>query len=572
MAQLKELLVTGPARFLTKIKANVEGNLTGNADTATKATKDANDNVITTTYATKAALNEHVNKKDNPHGVTKTQVGLGNVDNTADKDKNVATAVKATQDANGNVITTTYATKAELEQEASARSEEDAKKQATITGAATTITDDNLIASRALVSNGSGKVAISDVTSTELGYLDGVTSAIQTQLDNKLSLAGGNITGHIYLTGAKEASSTGNTSQLIFGTSSNNHVTVSSNTNALVINPELDKTTNQIVLYLDKHSLFPSGIAKDNSGNAPAIGTKNIGASNTPVYINAGKITPISYEVNASVPSDAKFTDTTYSNATTSAAGLMSTTDKAKLNNTNVAYGICDTAAATAEKAVTLYGNTNWVLITGAIIMVKFTNSNTASSVKLNVNGTGAYPIWYSTAEYINSDTAYTGYANRTITYMFNGTHWVWISSGYDANTIFTGKNYPSNSSTKYPILLSDITNGTTYSSNTGGMTFYRDSDVTIQPSTGTLSALKVSASEIAANTKIIAGHIETGTLSTVSNGYIAGNLSVGMDATVTGTVTANDFIGALNGYAIKYENGYWYLGYDDEIINIGGV
>jgi len=51
-------------------------------------------------------------------------------------------------------------------------------KQATITGAATTITSSNLTASRALVSNSSGKVAVSAVTSTELGYLDGVTSNI----------------------------------------------------------------------------------------------------------------------------------------------------------------------------------------------------------------------------------------------------------------------------------------------------------------------------------------------------------------------------------------------------------
>lgn len=58
-------------------------------------------------------------------------------------------------------------------------------KQDKITGAATTITDDNLTASRALVSNSSGKVAVSTVTSTELGYLDGVTSNVQTQLDSK---------------------------------------------------------------------------------------------------------------------------------------------------------------------------------------------------------------------------------------------------------------------------------------------------------------------------------------------------------------------------------------------------
>ena len=54
-----------------------------------------------------------------------------------------------------------------------------------------------LTSSRALISNSSGKVAVSPVTSTELGYLDGVTSAIQGQLDDKLDLAGGTMTGNL---------------------------------------------------------------------------------------------------------------------------------------------------------------------------------------------------------------------------------------------------------------------------------------------------------------------------------------------------------------------------------------
>lgn len=58
-------------------------------------------------------------------------------------------------------------------------------KQATITGGASSIISSNLTASRALASDGSGKVAVSSVTSTELGYLSGVTSAIQTQIDTK---------------------------------------------------------------------------------------------------------------------------------------------------------------------------------------------------------------------------------------------------------------------------------------------------------------------------------------------------------------------------------------------------
>jgi hypothetical protein len=58
-------------------------------------------------------------------------------------------------------------------------------KQATITGGATTIASANLTASRALASDSSGKVAVSAVTSVELGYVSGVTSAIQTQLNGK---------------------------------------------------------------------------------------------------------------------------------------------------------------------------------------------------------------------------------------------------------------------------------------------------------------------------------------------------------------------------------------------------
>ena len=60
-------------------------------------------------------------------------------------------------------------------------------KQATITGAATTIVTSDLTASKAVISNSSGKIAVSTVTDTELDYVSGVTSAIQTQLGTKLT-------------------------------------------------------------------------------------------------------------------------------------------------------------------------------------------------------------------------------------------------------------------------------------------------------------------------------------------------------------------------------------------------
>lgn len=60
-----------------------------------------------------------------------------------------------------------------------------AGKQAKVTGAATTVVSSNLTASRALVSDANGKIAASGITSTQLGYLSGVTSSIQAQLDAK---------------------------------------------------------------------------------------------------------------------------------------------------------------------------------------------------------------------------------------------------------------------------------------------------------------------------------------------------------------------------------------------------
>jgi hypothetical protein len=60
-------------------------------------------------------------------------------------------------------------------------------KQDTITGGASSITTANLTANRALVSDASGKVATNAVTSTELGYLSGVTSSIQTQFSGKFN-------------------------------------------------------------------------------------------------------------------------------------------------------------------------------------------------------------------------------------------------------------------------------------------------------------------------------------------------------------------------------------------------
>lgn len=88
--------------------------------------------------------------------LTKSDVGLNNVDNTSDMNKPVSTATQSA--ING--------------------------KQDLVSGGASSITTTDLTANRVLVSDGSGKVAVSTATSSSMDYLD-ATSSIQTQLNSK---------------------------------------------------------------------------------------------------------------------------------------------------------------------------------------------------------------------------------------------------------------------------------------------------------------------------------------------------------------------------------------------------
>ena len=95
--------------------------------------------------------------------------------------------------------------------------------------------------------------------------------------------------------------------------------------------------------------------------------------------------------------------------------------------NYKTAYGTCSTPASTAEKAVVI-DDSNWELEVGNIVTVNFSNTNSASNITINVNNTGAYPIWYSTSEYTGNSSTVCGTSKTHTTYTFNGTHWVWIA------------------------------------------------------------------------------------------------------------------------------------------------
>lgn len=76
----------------------------------------------------------------------------------------------------------------------------------------------------------------------------------------------------------------------------------------------------------------------NSAGNATNATTatklsSNAGSSVQPVYFSGGKPVAIGYTISSSVPANAKFTDTTYGVASSSSNGLMSSTDKTKLDD-----------------------------------------------------------------------------------------------------------------------------------------------------------------------------------------------------------------------------------------------
>ena len=155
---------------------------TGSIDTATVGTLSVSGNgTVTGDLTVNGSINATINGvSDTANALTTARTialagdvaGAANFDGSA----NITITTVIADDSHNHTITNVDGLQAALD-----------AKQATITGAATTIDDADLTVDKALISDASGKVAVSSVTSTELGYVSGVTSNIQTQLDGKLT-------------------------------------------------------------------------------------------------------------------------------------------------------------------------------------------------------------------------------------------------------------------------------------------------------------------------------------------------------------------------------------------------
>jgi hypothetical protein len=131
-------------------------NVHGIADTSLLATKEYADTAESDAI-TAAGTAADTKISTAVAALTKSSVGLGNVDNTTDANKPVSTATQAALDLKANLEGPTFT--------------------GTVVLPSTT--------------------SIGDVSSTEIGYVNGVTSGIQGQIDGKASLSGAVFTGSV---------------------------------------------------------------------------------------------------------------------------------------------------------------------------------------------------------------------------------------------------------------------------------------------------------------------------------------------------------------------------------------
>lgn len=163
-------------------------------------------------------------------------------------------------------------------------------------------------------------------------------------------------------------------------------------------------------------------------GNSVTVPTVN----DATLTIQKNGTTVETFTANASANATANITVPTTTSELTNNSGFIT--------SPSVPYFTCSTGKDTVAKVGTLVSGTFAAaqLVTGAQIIVKFTEHNTSTNPTLNANGTGAIAIkrYGTTAAGTSAGASWN--AGAMVMFIYDGTYWVmedWLNTTYSSMT-----------------------------------------------------------------------------------------------------------------------------------------
>ena len=380
----------------------------------------------------------------NPHGISKSTIGLGNVDNTADADKTVKAAGTATTATTLSGLTATIAELNILDGVTATAAEINK-----LDGLTATTAQLNKTATLSTVATSGSYNDLSNKPSIPTVYTESQCTTFTSDAGTVTPLAVQKAAKMFAITRpsstvantiARYSNTTGDVKSSTIKIEDVTNTKDSSQKAEVISIPVANGTKKMVYGYCTDQvdgTSFIGGLFDADATEFPYASGLAIGGSSGNLLWKGAKVavaTDIPTKLSQ-FTNDSGFKST---NATTSASGLMAATDKTKLDATNVAYGTCSTAAGTAAKVITVSGNTNWALTAGSFVTVVFSATNTAENPTLNINGTGAKNVYYNGSQITTSSLGMAGTASTPMTFMYDGSKYIFVSWGKDNNTTYT--------------------------------------------------------------------------------------------------------------------------------------
>lgn len=319
-----------------------------------------------------------------------------------------------------------------------------------------------------------------------------------TAVEPAAKKVGNDAQGHVVLGDALTASDVG------AATSSHAHGNITSSGDITATAPTI-ASGDKIIINDESANKVTNGpsFGTDTTKYLRNDGTWGVPAGSTASYgsVNAGGITMDAAEPgdsfglvagsNVSISADnttgnitIAATDTTYSDATTTTHGLMSTADKTKLDSLRssavIPHATCNTAAGTAYKVATLDNGDTFTLEAGAVVAVTFEYGDTnTNAIELNVNSTGSKGILLKN---MIPGEHFSWNSYETIIFTYDGTNWQMepsqkplmyladeLSSKAPKSHASSSDTYGKGTSSNYGhVKLSDATDGTAAAASGG--------------------------------------------------------------------------------------------------------